>query len=175
MFNHLTSNKNKHNRNFLQKFNHIPTSLTVDQVFNSSRNVFDEEKKKNHGRIDIELKQISNKKDYLEIKHRRLDWTEDKAKRIKEEPGSDLSHYERPSDGDLKKNTFEAFDKLQTQLGLVLEKLENCGDDEDIFEKYSEQFLNAQVQCKTMILIIASHANMDAEDFQKVQVNIDPF
>ena len=82
MYNHLTSNKNKHNKNYLQKYYEIP-NLTVDQVFNKSREVFDEKKAKNNNRVDVNIKQISNQKEYKELKNRPLTWSEKTAKREK--------------------------------------------------------------------------------------------
>ena len=45
MYNHLTSNKNKHNRSYLTKYYEIP-NLTVDQIFNKSCQVFEEKRQK---------------------------------------------------------------------------------------------------------------------------------
>ena len=82
MYNHLTSSKNKHNRNYLQKFYEIP-NLTVDQIFNKSRQVFDEKKAKNNEKVDFHIKQISNTKDYSELKNRPLTWSEKNDRRKK--------------------------------------------------------------------------------------------
>ena len=80
MYNHLTSSKNKHNRNFLNKFYQI-ANLTVDQIFNQSRIIFDEKKEENNGRVNYNIKQISNQKEYSELKNRPLNWSEAKDKR----------------------------------------------------------------------------------------------
>ena len=80
MYNHLTSSKNKHNRNYLNKFYQI-ANLTVDQIFNQSRIIFDEKKEENNGRVNYNIKQISNQKEYSELKNRPLNWLEAKDKR----------------------------------------------------------------------------------------------
>lgn len=71
IYNHLTTNKNKHNRRYLEKFYDIP-NLTLDQIFNKSRQVFDEKKAKNNGKFDYHIKQITNVKEYSELKNRPL-------------------------------------------------------------------------------------------------------
>ena len=82
MYNHLTSTKNKHNRNYLQKFYEIP-NLTVEQVFNKSRQVFEEKKTKNNEQVDFYIKQVSNRSEYSELKNRPLTWSEKNEKRKK--------------------------------------------------------------------------------------------
>jgi hypothetical protein len=82
MYNHLTSNKNKHNRSYLTKYYEIP-NLTVDQIFNKSLQVFEEKKTENNNRVDVNIKQVSNSKQYKELKNRDLNWSEKTARREK--------------------------------------------------------------------------------------------
>ena len=82
MYNHLTSSKNKHNRSYLTKYYEIP-NLTVDQIFNKSRQVFEEKKTENNNRVDVNIKQVSNSKQYKELKNRDLNWSEKTARREK--------------------------------------------------------------------------------------------
>ena len=103
MYNHLTSNKNKHNRSYLTKYYEIP-NLTVDQIFNKSRQVFEEKKTENNNRVDVNIKQVSNRKQYSKVtmqyselhKNRSSNWSEKTARREKEKPQSDLTHYWKP-------------------------------------------------------------------------------
>ena len=82
MYNHLTSSKNKHNRSYLTKYYEIP-NLTVDQIFNKSLQVFEEKKTENNNRVDVNIKQVSNSKQYKELKNRDLNWSEKTARREK--------------------------------------------------------------------------------------------
>ena len=82
MYNHLTSSKNKHNRSYLTKYYEIP-NLTVDQIFNKSLKVFEEKKTENNNRVDVNIKQVSNSKQYKELKNRDLNWSEKTARREK--------------------------------------------------------------------------------------------
>mgnify|MGYP006888789770 CR=1 FL=1 len=72
MYNHLTSNKNKHNRSYLTRYYEIP-NLTVDQIFNKSRQVFEEKKTENNNRMDVNIKQVSNRKQYSKARTTKLD------------------------------------------------------------------------------------------------------
>ena len=102
MYNHLTSNKNKHNRSYLTKYYEIP-NLTVDQIFNKSRQVFEEKKTENNNRVDVNIKQVFNHKQYSKVtlqysklKNQYFNWSEKTARREKEKPQSDLTHYWKP-------------------------------------------------------------------------------
>ena len=82
MYNHLTSSKNKHNKSYLTKYYEIP-NLTVDQIFNKSRQVFEEKKTENNNRVDVNIKQVSNHMQYKDLKNRDLNWSEKTARREK--------------------------------------------------------------------------------------------
>jgi len=162
MYNHLTSSKNKHNRNYLQKFYEIP-NLTVDQIFNKSRQVFDEKKEKNNEQVEFHIKQISNRSDYSELKNRPLTWSEKNDRRKKEKPQSDLQHYKMPTKEEKAKNTFEAFDTLQTQMQLCLEQLQNPMTTESFVEKLKMLMDRSIYQCDVMFAIFSRNSSLMTE------------
>ena len=55
--------------------------------------VFDEKKAKNNQKMDFNIKQITNIKEYSELKNRPLTWSEKNDRRRRDKPQSDLEHY----------------------------------------------------------------------------------
>jgi len=162
MYNHLTSSKNKHNRSYLTKYYEIP-NLTVDQIFNKSLKVFEDKKTENNNRVDVNIKQVSNSKQYKELKNRDLNWSEKTARREKEKPQSDLTHYKIPSKEEKARSTFEAFDTLQTQMQLVLEQLQNPSTSEETAGRLKIQMDRCVYQCDTMFAIFKRNSSLMSE------------
>ena len=75
--------------------------------------------------MDFYVKQVSNTKEYSELRKRPSNWSEKNERRSKESPKSDLTFYNIPSKEEKAQSTFEAFDMLQTQMQLILEQLQN--------------------------------------------------
>ena len=157
MYNHLTTSKMKHNRNYLNKFYGIG-QLTINVIFKKSRELFDKEIEDNKGEIKVEIKQVMNLKKYMEIKNRPRDWTEKKAKRSREVPKSDLTHYKLPTMYEKVTHTFEVINKLQSQMQLILESLQNLSTTpEIIWQSAINQLKRCLSQCDTMLDIFSRH------------------
>jgi len=160
IYNHLKSSKNKHNKNYLKKYYGIP-NLTTDQIFSKCLEVFKEKKEK--GKADFYVKQVSSTKEYTELRNRPLDWSEKSAKRSKEKPKSDLTFYKLPSQEKKTQSTFEAFDTLQTKMQLTLEKIQNPMTPEQNVKNLEIQLDQLFRQCDIMFTIFSRNSYLLTE------------
>lgn len=140
-----------HNHNYLKKFHGIG-NLTKDIIFNKSRELFDRERgiEDCNGIIEAKLKRIIGHEEYFMIKNRPRDWTERGAKRLKEVPESDLTHYEVPSELEKASKSFQTFDILQIHLKLLLEEIQKAGTASG---KLKNLFNLSIKQCEIMLQI----------------------
>ena len=134
-----------------------------------SRDIAEEQQKKDGVNYNL-IQTKNNKKEYLEIKNRGLDWTEAKAK-IKEEPMSDLTHYVPPTRQELGKNAYDAFDNLQTQMNLNLEKLSKP-EFQSQAPKLKDMFNRCRLQCSIMITILKKNKDLSSSQITQIEVLI---
>ena len=74
---------------------------------------------------------------------------------FREIPQSDLQHFKIPTKEEKAKNTFEAFDTLQTQMQLCLEQLQNPMTTEASAEKLKILMDRCIYQCDVMFAIFS--------------------
>ena len=157
LFNHLKSDKNKHNKNYLVEHYSTHVNLTREQIYNKSQDVYEKEYKGKRAPIN-EIKMERNLKSYNELKNRDINWSESKNK-IKEESATDLKHYVPQNLQERVHNLEETFDSMQTQIALTLEKVQDGYFQHSMAarDKVSE-FLPIRVhQSKTMLDILQRH------------------
>jgi hypothetical protein len=158
MYNHLITKRMTHNRNYLKKFHGIG-NLTKDIIFNKSRELFDREREIDecNGIIEVKLKQIIGHEEYFKIKNRPRDWTEKGAKRLKEVPESDLTHYNVPSESEKASKCFATFEILQIQLQTVLEEIQKAGTASGKLKNLFNLSIN---QCEIMLQIFKRNTDL---------------
>jgi len=174
LFNHLKSDKNKHNKNYLVENYDLHINLTREQIYNKSQDVYEQEYKGRRVKATDEIKTLKILSSYMEIKNRGLDWSESKNK-IKAESFSDLKQY-RPQLSEVKaKFAEEAMDSMQTQISLTMEKVQN-----NRHVSFDQQMRNSLThstdQAKAMLEILQrhkKHLNHRMGNFQDNQEDMD--
>ena len=147
-----------HNRNYLKKFHGIG-NLTKDIIFNKSRELFDRKREIDecNGIIEVNLKEIIGHEEYFKIKNRPRDWTEKRAKRLKEVPESDLTHYQVPSQLEKASKSFVTFEILQIHLQSLLEEIQKAGTASG---KLKSLFNLSISQCEIMLQIFKRNTDL---------------
>ena len=158
LFNHLKSDKNKHNKNYLVKHYSTHINLTREQIYNKSQDVYEKEYKGKRAPIN-EIKMKRDLKSYNELKNRDINWSESKNK-IKVESATDLKHYLPPSAQEKVHKLEETFDSAQTQIALTLEKVQDGYFQHSMAakDKVSEILPIRVHQSNTMLEILKRHS-----------------
>ena len=155
LFNHLKSDKNKHNKNYLVENYDLHINLTREQIYNKSQDVYEKEYKGRRVKATDEIKTVKILSSYKEIKNRSLDWSESKNK-IKAECHSDLKEY-RPQNSEQKaKFAEEAMDTMQTQISLTMEKVQN-NRHVNFDTQMRDSLTHSTDQARSMLEIIQRH------------------